>query len=58
MVQSVKDVSKGKIAEAVQVDSAQHFDPQSQKEATVDAEVAPTKKGKHGDSGVCCGSCS
>jgi len=58
MVQSVKDVFKGKKAETVQADSAQHFDPKDQKEAVVDAEVAPEKKGKHGDSGVCCGSCS
>lgn len=58
MVQSFKDVFKGNKAEAVQADSAQHFDPKSQKEATVDAPAAPKKKDKHGDSGVCCGSCS
>jgi len=58
MVQSFKDVFKGKKAEAVQAESAQHFDPKAQKEATVDAEMAPEKKGKHGDPGVCCGSCS
>jgi CCGSCS motif protein len=58
MVQSFKDVFKAKKAEAVQADSAQHFDPKAQKEAAVDAEMAPKKKGKHGDPGVCCGSCS
>ncbi|MCL1480871.1 MAG: CCGSCS motif protein [Marinobacter sp.] len=42
----------------MQADSAQHFDPKAQKEAAVEAEIAPKKKGKHGDPGVCCGSCS
>ncbi|MFT7291881.1 MAG: CCGSCS motif protein [Marinobacter psychrophilus] len=58
MVQSFKDVFKGKKAESVQADSAQHFDPKAQEKAAVDAEMAPKKKGKHGDPGVYCGSCS
>jgi len=58
MVQSFKNVFKGKKTEAVQADSDQPFDPKAQKEAAVDAEMAPKKKGKHGDPGVCCGSCS